>query len=254
MTISLEAQGQAFLLTLGMGALLGLYYDLLRLPRLLLPPRWAQELLDLLFWLGAFFLLFLCATWLEGGRVRLYLGRYINLYHGSFAALAARLLGFLLSPLRRLGSVLTAQWAKFIRPRLENWKKSFSFSQRWSTMSQFHCLHRRVSRRKKEVSHHAAQQKGWSDPSAPSPGPSGLHGHYAGPGPGADHDSLQRPGPAHRPGLPAAPSPGSAWGWSPRTIGSFTSPIKRPHPGGFRPHPNRAHYNEEDFLNRWKSV
>ena len=37
MTISLEAQGQAFLLTLGMGALLGLYYDLLRLPRLLLP-------------------------------------------------------------------------------------------------------------------------------------------------------------------------------------------------------------------------
>ena len=167
MTISLEAQGQAFLLTLGMGALLGLYYDLLRLPRLLLPPRWAQELLDLLFWLGAFFLLFLCATWLEGGRVRLYLA--LALLCGSlayffllspavrhllsrFAALVARLLDFLLSPLRRLGSVLTAQWAKFIRPRLENWKKSFSFSQRWSTMSQFHCLHRRVSRRKKEVS------------------------------------------------------------------------------------------------------
>ena len=164
MTISLEAQGQAFLLTLGMGALLGLYYDLLRLPRLLLPPRWAQELLDLLFWLGAFFLLFLCATWLEGGRVRLYLA--LALLCGSlayffllspavrhllsrFAALVARLLGFLLSPLRRLGAVLTAQWAKFIRPRLENWKKSFSFSQRWSTMSQFHCLHRRVSRRKK---------------------------------------------------------------------------------------------------------
>ena len=219
MSISLEAQGQAFLLTLGMGALLGLSYDLLRLLRLLLPPRWAQELLDLLFWLGAFGLLFFCAAWLEGGRVRLYLA--LALLSGSLAyflllspavrrllsrltALVAHFLGLLLSPLHRLCAVLTAQWAKIIRPCRETWKKFFSFFQRWSKMNQFQCLHRRISRRKKEVSPHAAQQKGWSDSSAPSPGPSDLHGLHAGPGPGPDHHSLQRLGPTHRPGHPAA--------------------------------------------------
>lgn len=72
MSVSPQTQAIAFALCLAVGVGLGLLYDLLRLLRLAQPPRWVQEFLDLFFWLCASVSLFLCATLLWGGRVRLY--------------------------------------------------------------------------------------------------------------------------------------------------------------------------------------
>ena len=60
MSVSLQEQISTLFSCLAMGLGVGLLYDLLRLVRLTLPRRTLQEILDLLFWLGACGMLFFC--------------------------------------------------------------------------------------------------------------------------------------------------------------------------------------------------
>ena len=55
-----------------LGAALGLYYDILRLPRLL-TGAFLSAVADLLFWLGAFFCLFCLGLGAGGGQLRLFM-------------------------------------------------------------------------------------------------------------------------------------------------------------------------------------
>ena len=112
------AQALTFLRCVGLGAALGLGYDVLRALRRSLGWRWLAFLLDLLFWAAATVLLFTAALAWEAGRVRLYLGCALLLGGGTYllslsrlvlpALLAAcawvgRLTLWLLRPARRLG-------------------------------------------------------------------------------------------------------------------------------------------------------
>ena len=71
MSVSLQEQISTLFSCLAMGLGVGLLYDLLRLVRLTLPRRTLQEILDLLFWLGACGMLFFCGIVFGNGRVRL---------------------------------------------------------------------------------------------------------------------------------------------------------------------------------------
>ena len=73
MSVSLQEQISTLFSCLAMGLGVGLLYDLLRLVRLTLPRRTLQEILDLLFWLGACGMLFFCGIVFGNGRVRLYM-------------------------------------------------------------------------------------------------------------------------------------------------------------------------------------
>ena len=64
MSISTQAQALVFLVCLGVGAALGLLYDLLRLLPLSLPRRWLRAAADLTFWAFVCAALFLCAIFL----------------------------------------------------------------------------------------------------------------------------------------------------------------------------------------------
>ena len=67
MSVSLTWQVTVLGQCLAMGVGVGLLYDLLRQVRLLLPWRWLQEGVDLLFWMGACGTLFFCAIVLGTG-------------------------------------------------------------------------------------------------------------------------------------------------------------------------------------------
>lgn len=69
MSVSLQEQISTLFSCLAMGLGVGLLYDLLRLVRLTLPRRTLQEILDLLFWLGACGMLFFCGIVFGNGRV-----------------------------------------------------------------------------------------------------------------------------------------------------------------------------------------
>ena len=68
MSVSLQEQISTLFSCLAMGLGVGLLYDLLRLVRLTLPRRTLQEILDLLFWLGACGMLFFCGIVFGNGR------------------------------------------------------------------------------------------------------------------------------------------------------------------------------------------
>ena len=70
MSVSLQEQISTLFSCLAMGLGVGLLYDLVRLT---LPRRTLQEILDLLFWLGACGMLFFCGIVFGNGRVRLYM-------------------------------------------------------------------------------------------------------------------------------------------------------------------------------------
>ena len=114
-----------------------------------LPRRTLQEILDLLFWLGACGMLFFCGIVFGNGRVRLYMALCLLLGATAYflllspwtrraldilARAAARFLGWVTAPLRWLIRVLTAPLAKILRKWKKTWKKFFSFSRLWSTI------------------------------------------------------------------------------------------------------------------------
>jgi spore cortex biosynthesis protein YabQ len=72
MHVDVAAQGQIFLLSLLLGAILGLVYDVLRAVRRSAGRRGLAFVLDVLFWLSVVVLLFWVALFRENGRVRLY--------------------------------------------------------------------------------------------------------------------------------------------------------------------------------------
>lgn len=149
MSVSLQEQISTLFSCLAMGLGVGLLYDLLRLVRLTLPRRTLQEILDLLFWLGACGMLFFCGIVFGNGRVRLYMALCLLLGATAYflllspwtrraldilARAAARFLGWVTAPLRWLIRVLTAPLAKILRKWKKTWKKFFSFSRLWSTI------------------------------------------------------------------------------------------------------------------------
>ncbi len=102
------------------GAALGLWYDLLRLPRLLLRARLVSAAFDLVFCLGAALALFTLGLGPGGGQLRLYM-------------CACALLGFLLwraAPGRLLAqgearlAALLRRWGRSCRNGLKNRKNS----------------------------------------------------------------------------------------------------------------------------------
>ena len=149
MSVSLQEQISTLFSCLAMGLGVGLLYDLLRLVRLTLPRRTLQEILDLLFWLGACGMLFFCGIVFGNGRVRLYMALCLLLGATAYflllspwtrraldilARAAARFLGWVTAPLRWLIRVLTAPLAKILRKWKKTWKKFFSFSRLWSRL------------------------------------------------------------------------------------------------------------------------
>ena len=86
MSVSLQEQISTLFSCLAMGLGVGLLYDLLRLVRLTLPRRTLQEILDLLFWLGACGMLFFCGIVFGNGRVRLYMALCLLLGATAYSA------------------------------------------------------------------------------------------------------------------------------------------------------------------------
>ena len=107
MSVSLQEQISTLFSCLTMGLGVGLLYDLLRLVRLTLPRRTLQEILDLLFWLGACGMLFFCGIVFGNGRVRLYMALCL--------LLGATAYFLLLSPwTRRALDILARAAARFL--------------------------------------------------------------------------------------------------------------------------------------------
>ena len=107
MSVSLQEQISTLFSCLAMGLGVGLLYDLLRLVRLPLPRRTLQEILDLLFWLGACGMLFFCGIVFGNGRVRLYMALCL--------LLGATAYFLLLSPwTRRALDILARAAARFL--------------------------------------------------------------------------------------------------------------------------------------------
>lgn len=142
MSVSLQEQISTLFSCLAMGLGVGLLYDLLRLVRLTLPRRTLQEILDLLFWMGACGMLFFCGIVFGNGRVRLYMALCLLLGATAYflllspwtrraldilARAAARFLGWVTAPLRWLIHVLTAPLAKILRKWKKLGKSSFLF-------------------------------------------------------------------------------------------------------------------------------
>ena len=123
-------QAQTFLLCLALGGGLGLLYDLLRLPRVHLPFRPLGGLLDLLFWLSVCLTLFLIATFLENGQVRLYTLAALTLGAGWYflllSPLLRRLLDLVTRPFLRLSFILLAPLTKTLRQVNYHWSKDAS--------------------------------------------------------------------------------------------------------------------------------
>ncbi|MBR2490878.1 MAG: spore cortex biosynthesis protein YabQ [Ruminiclostridium sp.] len=186
-------QVQTFLLCLALGGTLGLLYDLLRPARVLLPFRPLRGFLDLLFWLAVCLLLFLVATFLENGQVRLYTAAALTLgaawYFLLLSPLVRRFLALLTAPLRRLILILQAPLSKTIQQVRFSVKKAFSFSPTWSKI--YH-LRRETpgkspcpSTPEREANPSVSLKKGWSsweDRSAPDPGLPDLHVDQCPPG------------------------------------------------------------------------
>ena len=124
-------QVRIFLLCLALGGALGLLYDLLRLPRVLLPFRPLRGLLDLLFWLAVCLTLFLTATYGENGQVRLYTLAALALGGGWYFLLVSpflrRLLGLVVRPLRKAFLILLAPLTKTTQQVRFSAKKPFLF-------------------------------------------------------------------------------------------------------------------------------
>ena len=177
-------QAQTFLLCLALGGGLGLLYDLLRLPRVHLPFRPLRGLLDLLFWLSVCLTLFLIATFLENGQVRLYTLAALTLGAGWYflllSPLLRRLLDLVTRPFLRLFFILLAPLTKTLQQVRFSVKKAFSFSLLWSKM--YHLRRENPgkspcpSKPEREANPSVSLKKGWSsweDPPGPDPG---LHG------------------------------------------------------------------------------
>ena len=94
MSVSLQEQISTLFSCLAMGLGVGLLYDLLRLVRLTLPRRTLQEILDLLFWLGACGMLFFCGIVFGNGRVRLYMALCLLLGATAYFLLLMRRIEF----------------------------------------------------------------------------------------------------------------------------------------------------------------
>lgn len=110
MSLDPAAQAHALGLCLAAGALLGLFYDLLRPLRLLPLPRLIGGLADLTFWAAAALLLFACALLLGDGRVRLYMAAGVmagaTVYFLTLSSAVRRFLGLIGGLLVRAGCVL----------------------------------------------------------------------------------------------------------------------------------------------------
>ena len=198
MSVSLQEQISTLFSCLAMGLGVGLLYDLLRLVRLTLPRRTLQEILDLLFWLGACGMLFFCGIVFGNGRVRLYMALCLLLGATAYflllspwtrraldilARAAARFLGWVTAPLRWLIRVLTAPLAKILRKWKKTWKKFFSFSRLWSTICHLIGKHGKSvapERQETEAAPHVPIQKGWSSCEDHSADPVGLHDLHPG--------------------------------------------------------------------------
>ena len=96
------------------GAALGLWYDLLRLPRLLFPGRAASAVCDLAFCLGAALALFTLGLGPGGGQLRLYMCACAAL--GFFLWRAAP--GRLVARAERRAALLTRRGARFCLRKL----------------------------------------------------------------------------------------------------------------------------------------
>lgn len=114
------------------GAALGLWYDLLRLPRLLLGSRWVSAAADLVFCLGAVLALFTLGLGPGGGQLRLYMcvcaalgfclwraapGRLLARGEARLAAFARRGARFCLAKLKN-GTIYAKKFTKFAKKHL----------------------------------------------------------------------------------------------------------------------------------------
>ena len=130
MTIDVAAQGLALCQALGIGAALGVLYDLFRILRVRVRRKLLEPVLDLLFWLVVGAALFLWSQQAWGGEVRAY-GALFCLLGGAayfwllspiflwvgyrLADLTTLLLGILTLPLRIFRGIL-----KKIRKLMKN--------------------------------------------------------------------------------------------------------------------------------------
>ncbi|MBQ2297626.1 MAG: spore cortex biosynthesis protein YabQ [Ruminiclostridium sp.] len=180
-------QAWTFLLCLALGGALGLLYDLLRLPRVLLPFRPLRGLLDLLFWLAVCLTLFLTATCWENGQVRLYTLAALALGSGWYFLLVSpflrRVLDLVVRPLRKAFLILLAPLAKTAQQVRFSVRKAFSFSLLWSKI--YHLRRENPgkspcpSEPEREANLSVSLKKGWSSWEDSADPASGLHDLFA---------------------------------------------------------------------------
>lgn len=182
MTIAIEAQALALAASLGIGAMLGLLYDLLR-PFRLGASTCREWALDFLFWIVVTLTVFIFAPVLEDGQIRIYmlLGYFLGavLYFcfvskpvRTLCAVVARLwqrvVGLLLRPIRWIWSILKAPLATFFAQIRKKAKKLFSFVLQWFRIvkirKQAASAARALSTRREESPYESQtvrNQKGW---------------------------------------------------------------------------------------------
>lgn len=138
MDISVSGQAAALAGALLLGFLIGLAYDLLRIPRAYIRIPLLGETLDLLFWLAATAALFFYAVYAGNGEVRIYmalalmggatvyflaLSHWVRALSGLMVAAVTAVVKIMLLPFVKAAEVLKKIQRKFKNSFSSRWKR-----------------------------------------------------------------------------------------------------------------------------------
>ena len=204
MTISVQQQAAAVVQAIGLGLLVGVLYDLMRIMRVRLPLPFLGSVLDFLFWIMVTAVLFVWSQDAWGGEIRLY-GVVFLLLGGViyFAGLSIWILQigyFGADFLNIIWKILTypVSCLKSIGKKMKKIaKKAFHSGVKWYKINQITgelaTAERRRSARETGGSDYAVQAHRVADQGAYH-SPDDLHDHFAAESAWADPDCSKRTG------------------------------------------------------------